>query len=342
MNMLEKESIIQMTGGLLIRYFTEEIPLGYPFSFEKFRDNVAFFILHRQYFDGSKKKSLRQHRGNDNDDQRMMDSRYIKKINHNRDELRKDIKERTGIEIGTLSVSDMSSIKNKISGYALTKMQYEELQNLENISLFEAMRSRRICDVKKVSITDFHAYMQEYDKLILRYTDMLKSDDENIIFATLELFNIEWKYNIEFFYTCASYMEEHSLKEIPANKLGMLCGKVNFIDNEGNNIHTDSRFVLGRQEIVPMLFSEDEQEWGKITIKIREYLKASMCLRQKVIPRCKKIDDFYKNKPVHEWVNFLHENYDMQKLYVNKEWNNKKIRCFRNICRSMIAEDVPY
>jgi hypothetical protein len=44
MNMLEKESIIQMTGGLLIRYFTEEIPLGYPFSFEKFRDNVAFFI----------------------------------------------------------------------------------------------------------------------------------------------------------------------------------------------------------------------------------------------------------------------------------------------------------
>lgn len=90
----------------------------------------------------------------------------------------------------------MSSIKNKISGYALTKMQYEELQNLENISLFEAMRSRRICDVKKVSITDFHAYMQEYDKLILRYTDMLKSDDENVIFATLELFNIEWKYNI--------------------------------------------------------------------------------------------------------------------------------------------------
>lgn len=55
MNMLEKESIIQMTGGLLIRYFTEEIPLGYPFSFEKFRDNVAFFILHRQYFDGAKK-----------------------------------------------------------------------------------------------------------------------------------------------------------------------------------------------------------------------------------------------------------------------------------------------
>ena len=55
MNMLEKESIIQMTGGLLIRYFTEEIPLGYPFSFEKFRDNVAFFILYRQYFDGSKK-----------------------------------------------------------------------------------------------------------------------------------------------------------------------------------------------------------------------------------------------------------------------------------------------
>lgn len=235
MNMWEKVSIIQMTGGLLrllIRYFTEEIPLGYPFSFEKFRDNVAFFILYRQYFDGSKKKSLRQHRGNDNDDQRMMDSRYIKKINHNRDELRKDIKERTGIEIGTLSVSDMSSIKNKISGYDLTKMQYEELQNLENISLFEAMRSRRICDVKKVSITDFHAYMQEYDKLILRYTDMLKSDDENVIFATLELFNIEWKYNIEFFYTCASYMEEHSLKEIPANKLGMLCGKVNFIDKQ--------------------------------------------------------------------------------------------------------------
>ena len=115
-----------------------------------------------------------------------------------------------------------------------------------------------------------------------------------------------------------------------------------FWDNEGNKIHTDSRFVLGRQEIVPMLFSEDEQEWGKITIKIREYLKASMWLRQKLIPRCKEIDDFYKNKPVHEWVNFLHENYDMQKLYVNKEWNNKKIRCFRNICRSMIAEDVPY
>ena len=44
-----------------------------------------------------------------------------------------------------------------------------------------------------------------------------------------------------------------------------------FWDNEGNKIHTDSRFVLGRQEIVPMLFSEDEQEWGKITIKIREY-----------------------------------------------------------------------
>ena len=56
--------------------------------------------------------------------------------------------------------------------------------------------------------------MEKYDKLVEKLVAKLDGDDEDVIFATLALFTLEWKYNVELFYNCAVEAEKNNIKEV--------------------------------------------------------------------------------------------------------------------------------
>lgn len=68
--------------------------------------------------------------------------------------------------------------------------------------------------------------MDEYQKFIDGLIGMLDGDDEDVIFATIALFTLEWKYQVELFYQCAVEAEKHKTKEIPIERIGLLCAEL--------------------------------------------------------------------------------------------------------------------
>ena len=76
--------------------------------------------------------------------------------------------------------------------------------------------------MKKISNDRFIELMADYDNLTKNIAEGLAGNDEEVIFAAIALFTLEWKYNVELFYSCAAEAEEHRVSEIPIERLGLL------------------------------------------------------------------------------------------------------------------------
>lgn len=334
-------TVVDMTNRILRETLLEcptieDSPMKEPFTFEKLSGNITFIIFKDFYYKFAEKHSLRCHRGNDTDDERMLESRGMKYVQKFRDIQYKELKEK-GMDEKELLPKDVSTMKGKIQGYELTDTQYFELRNIVEFPLFKAMASKRICDVKKISNTQFKAYMEEYDKLVSNLIEKLNGDDQDIIFASIRLFTLEWKFNIELFYACTLEMEEKQIKEIIPHRLGLLCANLSIPYAPIHHlIHTHSRFLLGRKELLPYLFTSNEEVWTRVESKISTYLVASYLIRKDRLPRDTYLYNYYANISQAEWADFLRTQYNMKKLYAKKEWTNSRIRIFRNICNTMI------
>ena len=154
------------------------------------------FILKDAYYLTEPKQSLRENRGTDADDVRMRDSRNIAYTQHYRDLQYNHVKNDLGIEIPELLSADVETMRGKLQGHNITPMQYFELNTLADHPLLKAIVNKRICDVKKISNATFLEYMQDYDKLVSLLLKKLDGSDEDVIFGTIALFTLEWKYNV--------------------------------------------------------------------------------------------------------------------------------------------------
>lgn len=179
--------------------------------------------------------------------------------------------------------------------------------------------------------------MEQYDKLVSNLIEKLNGNDQDIIFASIDLFTLEWTFNIELFYACTLEMEEKQIKEIIPHRLGLLCADLSISYAPINHlIHTHSRFLLGRKELLPYLFTSNEEVWTRVESKMSTYLVASYLIRKDRLPMDTYLYDYYANISQAEWADFLRTQYNMKKLYAKKEWTNSRIRIFRNICNTMI------
>lgn len=335
-------TVVDMTNRILRETLLEcptieDSPMKEPFTFEKLSDNITFIIFKDFYYKFAEKHSLRWHRGNDTDDERMLESRGMKYVQKFRDIQYEELKEK-GMDEKELLPKDVSTMKGKIHGYELTDTQYFELRNIVEFPLFKAMVSKRICDVKKISNTQFEAYMEQYDKLVSNLIEKLNGDDQDIISASIDLFTLEWTFNIELFYACMLEMEEKQIKEIIPHRLGLLCSDwaIPYAPMHCL-IHTHSRFVLGRKNLLPYLFTNDEEVWTRVESKMSTYLLASYVFRHNRLSMEEGLYSYYADISQSEWADFLRIHYNLKELYVKKEWTNSRIRIFRNICNAMFV-----
>ena len=310
-----------------------------PFNLEDLRDCILLEIIKDAYDEAEKKQSIRANRGSDADDLRMRDSRSMKYAQHYRSLQYEHILETTGAEVKELLPDDVSTMDGKLDGHKISGMQYFELNTISDIPLLKAIVNKRICDVKSISNDVFIAYMDEYQKFIDGLIGMLDGDDEDVIFATIALFTLEWKYQVELFYQCAVEAEKHKTKEIPIERIGLLCAELPIpVHAERTIIHTESRFVMHRLEIVPHVYEDKDQEWDEIKEKFFEYFIAKYYIEREIVHKWSLPEYFVTHIDRSKWADFFREHYDLRKIYKPKEWNNFRIRYVRNIYKAMIKE----
>jgi len=311
-----------------------------PFGLTDFRDCFIMELIKDAYFKSEPKQSLRTSRGNDNDDARMRDSRYMAYAQHYRNLQLEHMQEDIGQDEPGLHPDDVASMEGKLSGHHLTKMQYFEINTIADHPLLKAIISKKICDVKKVSNSVFIEYMKDYDDLIADLAGGFNGSDEDVIFATISLFTLEWKYNVELFYACAVNAEENDIQDIPKHKLAALCAELSIpIPIVKKMLHTESRFILHRLELVPAIY--DGSNWDEIQDKIYQYFLMRYILREEIIDSQPLADFFLGTTTRKQWADFVREHYDIRKIYTPKEWTNKRIRYVRSIYNTMLKDLEP-
>lgn len=334
-------TMIEMIDNRLSNIFAQpELYNLSPFGIEDLRNCIIMSILKDAYFLTEPKQSLRASRATDADDVRMRDSRNIAYAQHYRDLQFAHVKESADIEIPELLPEDVKSMEGKLSGHKLTRMQYFELNTLADHPLLKAIVNKRICDVKKIPNAVFLEYMQDYDKLVGQLMEMLDGTDEDVIFATVALFTLEWKYNVELFYACAVNAEKTKTKEVPLQRLSALCAELSMPLPPycTQTLHTESRFVLHRTKLVPVIYSSSKSDWDEVQDKLWHYLSAKYYITTEIVRKWDMPGFFARYTTRAQWAQFFREHYDLRKMYTPKEWDNFRIRYVRKIYSVMIKD----
>ena len=337
-------SMNDMIGNRLSHIFPNPGRLNStPFSVSDLRDCIITSIIKAAYEESEPKQSLRANRGHDKDDVRMRDSRSLAYAQHYRTLQYEEVKARMGEEIPELLPDDVSSIDGKLSGHKISAMQYYELNTMADHPVFKAIVSKRICNVKKISNQQFCQYMQDYEEIVKKELPKLSSDnDDDVIFAAIALFTLEWKYNIELFYACAVEAEAKGTTDIPVHRIGILCAEVAvpLIPHFLQTLHTESRFVLHRLKLVPLIFGATEAEWSEIEWKMWNYLGARNNIEKEIVRKWSMAEFFSRFTTRKQWADFFREQYRLGGMYTPKEWNKKRIQYVRKLYRTMI-KDMP-
>lgn len=309
-----------------------------PFNLAEFRNCFIFQLIKDAYYQMEPKNSLRHHRGTDDDAARMQDSRNIAYAQHYRD-LQYNRLAAVGIYVPELLPEKVGTREEKLHGHEKTAMQYFELKSIEQYPLLKAIVSKRICDVKKISNATFKEYMQDYDELTHNLAKGLDGNDEDVVFSAVALFTLEWKYPVELFYACAENAEKVGITDIPKTKITQLCTQQAqlCIPEAMKNLHTDSRFVLHRMQLVPLAY-DDGFPWAVIEQKLYHYLVMSYYFKQSLIHNDSLVDYYAMVTSKKDWADFIRSSYDIKSIYREKEWTNSRIRYVRRLFDAMIME----
>ena len=312
-----------------------------PFNLADFRDCFIMEMIKDAYHETAPRQSLRSLRGKDADDARMRDSRITKYAQHYRTLQFEHIKNTMGREIPELLPDDVKSMMGRLEGYHFTEMQYFELNTMVAHPLFKAIVNKRICDVKKVSNDTFREFLADYDSLTQGLLKKLDGSDEDVIFATIALFTLEWKYCVELSYSCAVNAESTGAKDVPFDRFAVLCAELSFpIPPEFTTIlNTESRFVLHRMALVPAIFLS--AGWKEIEAKLRDYLTIRYYLKQGIMHKWSLPEYFCGITTRSQWADFIRQHYDLRNIYTTKVWTNSRIRYVRNLYQAIIQDQKP-
>jgi len=308
-----------------------------PFDIEELRHCIMMELIRDAYYESEPRASLRSYVEDglkDSDDIRMRNQRVLKYAQHYRNLQYENMVKTMGGGHPDLLPDDMSGIENKLAGHKLTPMQFFELSTMADNPVLKNIISKRICSVKKVSNAEFIELMNEYDRLTQSLVDRLEDDR---VFATIALYILEWKYNVELFYACAVEAEKHKRKDIKVEDVALLCADCNMprAYDMTKTLHTHSRFIKKRMDLVPLLYDGTDLE--ELTLKFMCYhnllCEVKYTLTVNGVPF---ITLFKKLTTPADWAEYLRQNYDITTIYTKKEWTPARIRYVRKLYDVML------
>ena len=296
---------------------------------------ILFECCKFAYDSTAKKSSLRAHMASPElDDERMLHQRTVKKINAYRMQEYLTRKEQIGIELDGLLPPNMKDIKEKIEGYQFNDFQYWEINNVHDMRLVSAIADNRILS-KNFTKQIFIEYANEYDDVIRTMKEKSEEGPEGMVFGSLALFTLAWKYAFDFYYNVAVEMDRTGQKHIEdvERKCSLFCGPIGLVSvlppqYTGGTIHTDSRMILIREKFASSFLNLSETDEDRY----REALVTVSLMLMRMIYRGTNIRKwFVENTTVEDWA-LVMEEYNVFQIFVsNKNWTNKRIRYVKEI-----------
>ena len=266
--------------------------------------------------------------------ERMMHSRIIKYVQKYRGEELKNL----GLSQEEIRNDDMmksmNTIEEKLDGRKMTAMNFFEHNNIHDLQVIKAIVERRIVSVKKISNTTFEDIFREYDDFVDELAKRAKKSDEDLVFSSIAMFTLEWKYSIEFFYLISKLMEEKEVESIDTDMIAMLCTRVWIESQFGGSVTTDSRMVKERQLFLFSFIDKDVNIGEKITLSnlIREIIV--MVTQYKEASETKDgglYKDWFKEQSnIEDWASFF-KYYDIFDIWERKEWSKRRIQYMRKL-----------
>lgn len=312
---------------------------GYIFGFEDDLDmdwvrGVAEYIIFeyiKYSFDYDDPEYPIRHFLSGDDSERMLNSRIMQYVlKYKKREI--EIKGGCIPENHKYANTDMDSMDKKLKGYRLTEMNYYEHQNIHNLEIIKSIVEHRIISSKKVSNQHFMEMFLQYDELVESLIERSKKSDEDMIFASIALFTLEWHYPIETFYFLACIMEKEGIQNINKDDLCILCGYVEIESYFGGWVTTDSRMTKERLLVLPYLFEKDTGDFDKHTMRelIREIIVLCVHYLEVVSVDGGELykEWFRKESTVADRASFL-RHYNIFSIWKEKEWTRTRIQNMR-------------
>lgn len=258
-------------------------------------------------------------------------SRQLQYAQYYRSKLNDMIEDERGIRIPELEGRDISDIKVRTEGIELNEMTFYELFNLSQVGILKKITAGQISDSKRVSNSQFTSLMEEYEsKLDSLYNEM--DSDARILVNTHKLFNLEWIYNIDLIYDIAVEAEKRGVNKIDIKRLWGIAGPI-CIQGDAfvpNSFHTQSRMIMSRKKLIPLIFEDNEIIRKKLIYAYRMnyflyYFNGS-----------KLHEILHKMTSEKEMAEFVKKYYWIWDTKGKKEWTDKRIK----IARQLFSEIV--
>lgn len=228
---------------------------------------------------------------------------------------------------------NMSSIDARISGYELSEMDFFEHTTVQELRIIKSYVENRLCSAKKVSNQTFIDYFDEYDAWVQMLIERSQKSDEDMVFASMAFFTLEWKYAFEYVYLVACKMEQDNIDEVDFYTTVAMWGPLDFESRLGINIHMDSRMIWERQQLIDDFIVNGVPD-TMIRYRRQKYIEQVGLMA--LFNQLTSIDgglykDWFKNNTcMKDWASFLRD-YNVFDAWHKKEWTNKRINKARKI-----------
>ncbi len=300
-----------------------------PFTIDEFLNEIIFECIHRSRTQNLPKASIKKHVTESGaeytGDIKSQKTRTMNKARNYRKERAQLLQARYNIPPEELALPDMTG-KNRRAGYDLTSNQYKQTQNMEQMTILNKITTRQICDAKHYSRKNVEADLEAYEAHFQTVFTHCNTP-EDYIDASIELFDIESHYYIEFIYALSCFLAE---KDYPLDGLVpvmyLLCYAPLNPDYK-----TDSRFVISRLKLIPAIFDES---WDSVSTKIELYSYIKILLFHNVpfgYEEERLAPWFHKNIGFEDQADYLKTDYNLQGMIQRKVFSPKQLQRFRQI-----------
>lgn len=236
--------------------------------------------------------------------------------------------------------TEMDTIEKKLRGHRLTEMNYFEHQNIHDLEVIKSIVERRIVSSKKISNDRFMEMFEQYDEFIESLIERSKNSDEDMVFASIALFTLEWHYPIEMLYYLSCIMEEEKIQTIDKSNLVLICGPIDVESMFCGWVSTDSRMVKERLQILHYLFGKETGDFEReiMVDLIKEIITLGALYKEVVSTNDGGLykDWFRKESTVEDWASFL-KLYDIFSIWERKEWTRTRIQNMRYLFDLILA-----
>ena len=320
------------------------------YTVEDIIDQVIMLYIIKDYQLHAERKSIRQHRYKNGMVTQYDDASYAQRYNrliekteyykqYNREQLWKSV----GIHRIELSHNDMSGASNWQNAYSLTDTEFHELTMQDECKLLKKILEHKISSKNSVPNPMFKELFAIYEaKLDELFSSMDMSVPESVIAKTSELFNLQWKYNIELFYQITLDAEKYVFQiEIPYQRIAFLCCQVPVIpatDWLPLEIRgAENRMLMKRDSYCRDIFELSDEEWAFQMDIIWDTCRLTEILNQNdggtaFIPYIHKLDPSEK-------ADFTKERYWLWDKKQHFDWTNRKrIQFMRDLYENLTVE----